>query len=663
MAGRFSVEAVFKAVDRITAPVTRMQNRVGRFSRSMEGGFRRLNRSVDGFARGMRTAGLAVTAALALSSGAMASVIGTGAEFEQTLVSAAVKFPGEIRKGTEAFRLLEDAARETGSTTEFTANQAAGALNFLAMAGFNAESAVGALPGVVDLATAAGLDLATATDVASDALGAFGLMTDDAAQVSKNLARVNDVLAKTTTTSNTTVETMFNTIRDGAPVATAAGASIETFSAMVGELANSGIKGGRAGTTLRAVFTRLQAPTGEAASVLRRLGVQTRDAGGNMLDVIDILEDFTKATDSMGTSQRAAALKAVFGEEALSGVNVLLNSGSERLREYRAQLEAAGGASSTMAAVMRDTVQGRLDSLRSAIEGVSISLFTMSSGPLSDAIDRTTEWVRANEEVIASKLGGWLAGIIENFQSIVTWAKRIAIGIGIFLAFSIVLKTFIAIMTAVNLVMAMNPITLIVLGVIALIAAVVALGVYLWSIRDKFIELGKAIVDKVIAGVTWLKDTFLGLPGPVQAAIALITGPIGMLAAAGTLITENWDGISDFFTDLWGGVTNTFEGALSSITDIADKVKNVASGIVDRISNIGGGVASFFGFGDDEEEGQRSGSTGPQVVSPQERTARSIEETRTSSAAEVTIRDDTGRAEVTRGFMGPGVSLQPSGGF
>lgn len=663
MAGRFSVEAVFKAVDRITAPVTRMQNRVGRFSRSMEGGFRRLNRSVDGFARGMRTAGLAVTAALALSSGAMASVIGTGAEFEQTLVSAAVKFPGEIRKGTEAFRLLEDAARETGSTTEFTASQAAGALNFLAMAGFNAESAVAALPGVVDLATSAGLDLATATDVASDSLGAFGLMTEDAADLSRNLARVNDVLAKTTTTSNTTVETMFNTIRDGAPVATAAGASIETFSALVGELANSGIKGGKAGTTLRAVFTRLQAPTGEAASVLNRLGIQTRDAGGNMLDVIDILEDFTSATDDMGTSQRAAALKAVFGEEALSGVNVLLNSGSERLREYRAQLEAAGGASSTMADVMRDTVQGRLDSLKSAIEGVSISLFTMSSGPLSDAIERTTEWVRANEEVIASNLGGWIAKIIDNFQSIVTWVKRIAIGIGIFLAFSVVLKTFIAIMTAVNLVMALNPITLIVLGVVALTVALVALGVYLWSIRDKFIALGKAIVDKVIAGVTWLKDTFLGLPGPVQAAIALITGPIGMLAAAGTLITENWEGITDFFTDLWGGVTATFEGALSSITDIADKVKNVASGIVDRISSIGGGVASFFGFGDDEEEGQRSGATGPQVVSPQERTARSIEETRTSSAAEVTIRDDTGRAEVTSGFMGPGVSLQPSGGF
>lgn len=623
MAGRFSVEAVFKAVDRITAPVSRMQNRVRRFSRSMEGGFRRLNRSVDAFAQGMRTAGLAVAAAMAISSTAMASVIGTGAEFEQTLVNAAVKFPGEIRKSTAAFQLLEKAARETGSTTEFTANQAAGALNFLAMAGFNAESAVAALPGVVDLATAAGLDLATATDVASDALGAFGLMSNDAAQVSKNLSRVNDVLAKTTTTSNTTVEAMFNTIRDGAPVATAAGASIETFSALVGELANSGIKGGKAGTTLRAVFTRLQAPTGEAARVLGRLGIQTRDASGNMLDVIDILGDFTKATDAMGTSQRAAALKAVFGEEALSGVNVLLNSGSKRLREYRAQLEAAGGASATMAGIMRDTLQGRLNSLKSAVEGVKISIFSLNDGPLSDAIESTTDWVRTNEQLIASNIGGWLAHIITNFRSIVTVGRQIAGVITAFFILSAAIKLVTAATIAVNLATAAFSVVLGTIKAAALAYAFVIAG------------LPKILAAARIA-VLALNLAFYANP------VGLVIAAIAAFIALAALVITAWDPVTKFFADLW------------------DSIKNVVNGIGGALQRFG----EFFGFtGGDEEKESRSNAAGPQVVSPQERTARSIEETRTSSTTEVTIRDDTGRAEITNGFMNKGVTLFPSGGI
>jgi Phage-related minor tail protein. len=370
MSGRFSVEAVFKAVDRMTAPVTRMQNRVGRLTRSMGRGFDKLNRSVGNFTSSVKRSALAVTAAMVMSSAAMANVIGTGAQFEQTLVNAAAKFPGEIRKGTAAFQQLETAARRTGSTTEFSASQSAEALNFLAMAGFNAEASVAALPGVVDLATAAQVDLATATDVASDSLGAFGLMTKDATKLGANLARVNDVIARTTTSANTTVETLFETIKDGAPVATTAGATIETFAALAGELANAGIKGSKAGTTLKNMFLSLSAPGTGAAKILARLGVQTKDADGNMRDIVDILEDLNGSLDGLGTADRSGVLEGIFGKIPIAGVNVLLASGSDRLREYRKELEGASGASATMASVMRDTLQGRLNSLKSVVEGV-----------------------------------------------------------------------------------------------------------------------------------------------------------------------------------------------------------------------------------------------------------------------------------------------------
>lgn len=641
MAGRFSVEAVFKAVDRMTAPISRMQNRVGRFTRAMGSRFDRLNRNVDKFAAGVRRGALAVTAGLALSTGAMASVISTGADFEQTLVSAAAKFPGEIRRGTAAFEKLELAARQTGATTEFTASEAASALNFLAMAGFDAEASVAALPGVVDLATAAQVDLATATDIASDSLGAFGLMSKDATQLGANLARVNDVIAKTTTSSNTTVERLFDTIREGAPVATSAGASLETFAALAGELANSGIKGGQAGTVLKNMFVRLQAPTGAAARVLNRLGIQTKDASGNMLDIVDILGQFNDATKNMGSTQKAAALQAVFGMEAIAGVNILLESGTDRLNEYRTELEGASGASSTMASVMRDTLQGRLNSLKSAVEGVKISIFTMTSGPLSDAIDKMTEWVRVNEKVIASSIGEFLANIINNFESIVKWAKRIGIGLAVFFTLAAILKTLVLIMTAVNLVMAANPITWIVLGIVALIAAIAAAIIW-W--------------DEI-------KAAFLSLPGPVKAAIAVLTGPIGWLIGAASLIMDNWEPIKAFFGDLWGGVVNIFNGALDKITGIVDLVKGKAAAIVDTISSLGKGVAEFFGFGGSDEEETNRGATGPQIVSPQDRVARSIEEQRTTSTAEVTIRDETGRAEVTGGQLGPGLALANSGAF
>lgn len=616
MAGRFSVEAVFKAVDRVTAPVNRMQNRVGKLTRSMNRGFTRLNHNVDKFAGGVKKAALATVAALAISGTAMANVIGTGAQFEQTLVAAAAKFPGEIRRGTDAFNALEAAARQTGATTEFTASQSAEALNFLAMAGFDAKASIAALPGVVDLATAAQVDLATATDVASDSLGAFGLMTKDASKLGANLARVNDVIAKTTTTANTTVESLFETIKDGAPVATTAGASIETFAALAGELANSGIKGSKAGTTLKNMFLSLSAPGTGAAKILKRLGVSTKDANGDMRDVVDILGDLNKSLDGLGTADRSGVLEGIFGKIPIAGVNVLLASGSDRLKEYRKQLQAASGASSTMASVMRDTLQGRLNSLNSAVEGVKITLFSMTSGPLSDAVDKMTEWVRVNEKAIATNIGEVLAGIINNFEAIVTWTKRIAIGLAAFFALVAVLKTVALVLTVINLLAMANPIGLIVLGIVALVAALTA------------------------------------------AAIALMA---------------NWEPIKQFFADLWGGIVQIFDAGVARIMAVIDKVKAAVQTVTDFTNSIGesigGGVfdavqnvKSFFGDGDEPTD-RRVAATGPQIVSPQERVARSIEEQRTTSTAEVTIKDETGRAEVTGGRLGSGIQLQPTGGF
>ena len=652
MARRFSVEAVFKAKDRMTAPVSRMQNRVSKMTRSMTRGYRKLNKVVGKFAAGVKKGSLVVVASLAATSAAMASVIGTGAEFEQTLVNAAAKFPGEIRKGTEAFEQLEKAAKKTGSSTEFSASQAAGALNFLAMAGFSAEGAVAALPGVVDLATAAQVDLATATDVASDSLGAFGLMTKDTSKLGANLARINDVIAKTTTSSNTTVEALFETIKDGAPIATTAGASLETFAALAGELANSGIKGSKAGTTLKNMFLSLSAPSAGASKLLKKLGVTTQDSNGDLLDIVDILGNLNGSLAGLGTAQKSGVLEGIFGKIPIAGVNILLASGSKRLNEYRTQLEGASGASTEMAKVMRDTLQGRLNSLTSAVEGVKISIFSMTDGPLSDAIDKTTEWVRANEALIATNVGGFISDIVSNFSEIVGWIKKIAIGLAVFIAFTTILKTLGLVLTVVNLLMAANPVTLVILGIMLLIAAITAL-VFWW--------------DNLVAAFRGTSDMVSG----VIAALGFLLGPIGLLIAAGALLIKHWEPVKEFFIGLWDSVGSAFDTALERMLSVVDKIKAAMSFVKDKAA----GVTSFFGFGDDGEaapktpgvqsgeSSQAQGGASPQVISPQDRVAKSIEERRSTSSAEVTIRDETKRAEVTGGKMGNGIQLTPSGAF
>lgn len=615
MATKFSIEAIFKAVDKMSAPVSRMQNRVNRMTRSMQNSLRGLNKTADNISGGFKKIAAAGTVAMAATGAAMIDVISTGADFEQSLVSAAAKFPGEITKGSEAFKGLEAAAREVGKTTEFTASQSAQALNFLAMAGFNSKGAIAALPGVVDLATASGMDLAEATDIASDTLGAFNLMSADSAVLGKNLARVNDVLAKTANTSNTTIGLLFEAIKEGGPVAVTAGASLEQFAAFAGTMANAGIKGSKAGTTLKNVFLGLSAPTTAAAKVLKRLGVETKDRAGNMRDATTILGELNKAMVGFGSAQKSAYLEAIFGKIPIAGVNVLLKAGEKNLNKYNAALVDSTDYNKKLAGVMRDTVSGRLKGLGSAIEAVKISIFSMTSGPLADLIDRMTEWVRVNEELISTKIGEYILWVANNFGTLIEWGKKIGIIIGIVYSLILALKIFIGVMTAVNLVMSANPVSLIIIGLAALIGIIVL----------------------VVKNWDYLKQKFEEMPDAVKAAIFLMTGPIGWLAGAAYTIMQNWDGIKDFFIRLFDFIGNLFSTAFNYWIEKLGKLRDWIP-FSDKI------------FGPAE------------VTGPQRRAAAATRESK--SSAEVTIRPAEGtKAEVTRGRMGPGLTLLDSGAF
>jgi len=591
-AKRFSIEGTFKAIDKVTRPVTKMQNRVQKMTRSFNRGISRANRNLNKFAGGLKRAAQVATAAAVIIGYAGADIIRTGAQFEQSVVNASAKFGDVAARGTKAFEALEAAARKVGRTTEFTASESAEALNFLAMAGFSAKASIAALPGVVDLATAAQTDLARATDIATDSLGAFGLSTKDPIQLGKNLAKINDLIAKTATTANTTIDQMFEAIVTGGPSAMQAGASLETFAAIVGTMADAGIKGEKAGTAIRNMFLRLSAPAAGASKLLKDMGVKTVDSAGNLRDMFDILQDINKATKGFGTAQKASTMDVIFGKRSIAAATIVMNKGADGLREYRKQLEGAEGASKKMADTMRSTVSAKLKMLNSAIESVKISIFNLEKGPLADLIDGWVTLIRANEGLIAQNVSEFIAKIGRGIEFIVKHREKIGKVLGVILGIVVALKVMAAIMTIVAVIGAImgSTIGLIVIGVMALIAGIAVL----------------------IAKVPILRKAFMAF----------------------------WNGLKE----------------------IGSNLKEMFSGIIELAKIAGRFVGDKFRSSNDDSADQSVGST--QMVTPQERVARTIEESRESSTAEIMLTAAQGTsAELVSGSLGSGLQLQPSGAF
>ena len=580
MAKKFQVSTIFKGIDQMTAPISRIQNRIGTMTRSVDKQLRGMQRRTGAVVEKMGQIGRAALVVGALATAGLGQAAAAGIGFEQTIVNATAKMGDSAKRGTASFKMMEDAAKTTGATTEFTAMQSAEALNFLAMAGFNAEQSVSALPGVVNLATAAQVDLALATDIATDSLGAFGLESKSAEQQAKNLARVNDVLAKTATTSNTSITQLFEAMRKGGPIATTAGADIETVAAMIGTMANAGIKADVAGTAVANAFLNLSSPAGEAQKVMRRLGIEVKNlTTGTLKDMPDLIDEINSKTSKLTKVQRLAALEAVFGREGLAGTSKVVSQGGDALRVYRERLRDADGAAANMAKTMRDTTRGSLNSLNSAVEGVSITLFETNRGPMRQAIDLATEWVRANGDIIAQNIGGFFLNIAQNVDTYIERGKQIATGVAI-----------------------------------------------VWG-------LDKAL--KAVAAATWLVNAAMSA-NPLVVFVGLLATMVAM---------------SDAFAKNLRAFPELFQRAFNN-----SMLGTLAQGL--QITKAMLPDVSLSGMFDAGQEAVAS-----QVMSPQDRTAKTISETITSSTNEVVIKDETARAEI-RNIRGPQtLRVAQTGGF
>ena len=496
----FAVSTTFKAHDRISSVFGKIGKSSDKWAGKATRNFDKVSRSAGrtgSVIKGILAAS-AVQRGLGLLRQGASAVTSEFIGFDQAVTSASAKFKDlnlATAEGQAKLQELRKTARQVGADTQFSAGQAASGLDFLAMAGFNAEQAMASLPGVVDLATVANVDLARSTDIASDSLGAFGLMTKDATQLQKNFTRVNDVMALTMSRTNTSMEDLFESIKKGAPTFTSTGQSLETFSALAGVMANAGVKGAESGTQLRNVMLRLAKPVKESRKVLSKLGITTKDQAGNFLDVVDILAQFEKGLKGMGTQQRAAALSTVFGARAVTGVNLLLQEGSEKLRAFRTELEGSAGASKKMATIMRQSLQNRLAALSSAAIELGFKFITAFEKQAGGAITKLTQFVRDfDPSPVISAIKSVASASMTLFNILQPFAPLIPFIVGGFVAYGVALKGLAmaaaiaqfaqliigahalgGAMGVLNIIMTANPLGALIVGITAAIALFVFL--------------------------------------------------------------------------------------------------------------------------------------------------------------------------------------------
>jgi TP901 family phage tail tape measure protein len=354
VASKYSIEAVFKLIDNISTPLDRIAGKGNAVGKALKRDFISAQASLNQMKENLATAGkIAIGAGIAAVGAGLVVATRQFIEYDQAVTAATAKFKDlDVTSETyaESLKQIGQVARDVAAVTEYNAVDTAGALDKMAMAGLTSKQSMAMLMGTTNLATAAGLDLTTAVDIATDTMGAFRLMTDsagnalDEAGISQNMDRVADVFARTTNQFNTDMPGMFEAIKKGGPAFADAGQSIETFSALVGVMANSGIKGSEAGTQLRNVMQRLAGPTDKAADLMKSMGITIQDSNGDYLDIIDIIGQFEAATKSMGSAERAAAMSTIFGSRSVAAMNILMAEGSDKLNEYRVGLETAGGA-------------------------------------------------------------------------------------------------------------------------------------------------------------------------------------------------------------------------------------------------------------------------------------------------------------------------------
>lgn len=350
--------------------------------------------------------GLLAMAGYAVKAGsdfeaAMSQVEAISGASSQTVKTAS----GEMVNGLDA---ITEKAKEMGATTKFSATESAEALNYMAMAGWDAQSMYEGLPGIMNLAAASGENLATTSDIVTDALTAFGMTASDSGHFA-------DVLAQASASANTNVSLLGESFKYVAPLCGTLNYSAEDAAIALGLMANAGIKGSQAGTALKTALANLSAPTDKQAAMMDKLGISLQNSDGSMKSLREVMKDLRTSFKDLDEAEQTAAASTIFGKEAMSGMLNIINASDKDFDNLTAAIDDCGGAAEEMAAIMNDNLQGDLVILQSGIEGLGIAVYEKLQVPLRDCAQKGQEYIQQLTD--AFNAGGF-DGMVSQLGSI-----------------------------------------------------------------------------------------------------------------------------------------------------------------------------------------------------------------------------------------------------
>lgn len=514
------------------------------------------------------------------------AAIGVGQDFEAGMsqVAATMGISSDaVRRNEGDFKLLSDAAKEAGSSTQFSATQSAEALNYLALAGNDAQTSVSLLPTVLNAAAAGGLELGYASDLITDSMSALGLET-------KDTTTFVDQLTMTSQKSNTSMGQLGEAILTvGGTAKKLKGGTVELTTAL-GILADEGTKGSEAGTALRNIILSLAAPTNTAAKELEKLGVSAYDTNGNFRSLDDIFIDLHKSTNNLSESAKNQAFTKIFNKTDLKAVETMLASCGGRFDELSGAIEDSAGAAEETAKTMNMNLKGALTTLGSALEGVGITIYETFKEPLTNAVNSAAtaiqDLIKAFNEGKLDKtiaaIGSALAGVITYMAIMKGYAivtSVLGIAKALFTAVTMI-KSVSGAMAILNTVLLANPIGL----VVGAISALVAAFVYLWNTSDGFrnfwIELWNNIKEFTGTTIETIKNFF------TQTIPQAIDNMILWFQTLPTRISE-W--LQQTITNVGEWATNMWNKAIETGT-------NFINAIVEFFSTLPARIGYFIGF-------------------------------------------------------------------
>ncbi len=331
--------------------------------------------------------GIATTVtAISGMSTTLAGVAGYSIKVGSSFEAGMSKVQAVSGASNEQLQRLSDKAKEMGATTKFSATEAADAMNYMAMAGWKTEDMLNGIDGIMNLAAASGEDLATTSDIVTDALTAFGLSTSDSTHFA-------DVLAAASSNANTNVSMMGETFKYVAPVAGSLGYSAEDCAVAIGLMANSGIKASQSGTALRSMLSRLAKPSKEVKEVMEKLNISLTDSHGNMKSLDTLMGDLRNSFSGLSESEKAEMASSLAGQEAMSGLLAIVNTSDADFNKLKDAIYGADGASAKMAETMQDNLKGKITITKSTIEGLGIKIYEEIEDPMKEAAEGATDSV------------------------------------------------------------------------------------------------------------------------------------------------------------------------------------------------------------------------------------------------------------------------------